>query len=155
MSHAIFTQGNWGDSWLLMVKSQIANLTPDPSFGHNLCLKCPNGSWEPILDIFVSRSFQWYKDLVNPLRFDPCNRFLKIWESIRTPTPKVETPLGVWGFIPSHFPTLLGACSVTPGLRSWPATLQALALIASPRIRLRHLFIVSMPNILLNKSNII
>jgi hypothetical protein len=31
------------------VESQIANLTPDLSFGHNLCFKCPNGSCEPIL----------------------------------------------------------------------------------------------------------
>jgi len=27
--------------------------------------------------------------------FDPCNFFLKIWESIGTPTPKVGTHLGV------------------------------------------------------------
>jgi len=51
MSHATWTQGNWGDSWLLMVKNQIGNLTHGPSFGHNLCFKCPNESCEPILDI--------------------------------------------------------------------------------------------------------
>jgi hypothetical protein len=27
--------------------------------------------------------------------FDPCNRSLKIWESIKTPTPKVGAHLGV------------------------------------------------------------
>jgi hypothetical protein len=27
----------------LMIGNQIGNLTPYPSFGHNLCLKCPNG----------------------------------------------------------------------------------------------------------------
>jgi len=27
--------------------------------------------------------------------FDPCNHFLKIWESIETLTPKVEAHLGV------------------------------------------------------------
>jgi len=43
------------------VGSQIANLTFDLSFGHNLCFKCPNGSCEPILDIYVSIAFQWYK----------------------------------------------------------------------------------------------
>jgi hypothetical protein len=58
MSHVTFTQGNWGDSRLLMVESQIANLTPVPSFGHNLCFRCPNGSCEPILDIYVPISFQ-------------------------------------------------------------------------------------------------
>jgi hypothetical protein len=40
--------------------------------------------------------------------FDPYNRFLKIQESIKTPTPKVGAHLKVWGFIFSHFPTLLG-----------------------------------------------
>jgi hypothetical protein len=34
--------------------------------------------------------------------FDPCNRPLKIRESIRTLTLKVGTHLGVWRFIPSH-----------------------------------------------------
>jgi hypothetical protein len=68
--------------------------------------------------------------------FDPCNFSLKIWKSIGTLTPKVEAPLGVWGFIPSHFPTLPEACDMTPGLPSWPATLQALALVVSPRLGL-------------------
>jgi hypothetical protein len=40
MWHATYTQGNQGDSKLLMISSQIANLTPDLSFGHNLCFKC-------------------------------------------------------------------------------------------------------------------
>jgi hypothetical protein len=138
MLHATYTQGNWGESQLLVVGSQIVNLTPDLSFGHNLCLKCPNGSCEPILDSYIPRSFQWYKKLFNPMGFDLCNRSLKIWESIGTPTPKVGTHLGVWGFIPSHSHTLPGAWNVTLGLPSWPAPLQALALIASPRLRLRH-----------------
>jgi len=51
MLHTTWTQGNWGDSWLLVVGSQIDNLILDLSFGHNLCLKCPNGSCESILDI--------------------------------------------------------------------------------------------------------
>ncbi len=40
-----------GNSWLLVVESQIDNLTLDLSFGHNLCFKYPNGSFEPILDM--------------------------------------------------------------------------------------------------------
>jgi hypothetical protein len=51
MLHATYTQINHGDSWLLVVESQIVNLTPDPSFGHNFGFKCPNGPYEPILDI--------------------------------------------------------------------------------------------------------
>jgi len=51
MWHTTYKQGNWGDFLFLMVGSQIANLTLGPSFGHNLFLKCPNGSCEPILNI--------------------------------------------------------------------------------------------------------
>jgi hypothetical protein len=61
MSHATCTKGNWVDSWLLMVGSQTANLIFDLSFGHNLCFRCPNGLCEPILDIYVSINFHWYK----------------------------------------------------------------------------------------------
>ncbi len=70
--------------------------------------------------------------------FDPCNCSLEVWESIRTPTPKVGVHLEVWSFILSHSPTLLGACNVTLRLHSWPAPLQTLALVASPRLRLQE-----------------
>jgi hypothetical protein len=115
---------------------KIANLTPDPSFGHNLCFKCPNGSREPILNINDPRAFQWYKELLNTMGFDPYNYSLKIRECIGTLTPKVGVHLGVWRFIPLHFPTLLGAWDVIPGLLSWLAPLQALALVANPRLGL-------------------
>jgi len=39
------------DSQLLVVGSQTASLTPGPSFAHNLGCRCPNGSYEAILDI--------------------------------------------------------------------------------------------------------
>jgi hypothetical protein len=103
MSHTTYTQGNRVDSQLLMIKSQIADLTLGPSFGHNSYFKCPNGSWELILDIYVSIDLQWYKKLFNLLGFDPCNYSINIQESTGTPTPKVEAPLGVWGFIPHTF----------------------------------------------------
>jgi hypothetical protein len=86
MWHATCTQVNKGDSQLLMVGSQIGNLTPDPFFGHNLCFKYLNGSYEPILNIYILRAFQWYKELFNPMNFDPWNCLLDIWESIGTPT---------------------------------------------------------------------
>jgi hypothetical protein len=41
--------------------------------------------------------------------FYPFNFHLKIQESIEILTSKVKVHLGVWGFIPSHSPTLLGA----------------------------------------------
>jgi hypothetical protein len=90
------------------------------------------------LDIYVLRAFQWYKELFNPLGFDPCNRFLKIRESIGTPTSKMGVHLGVWGFIPSHSLTLSGAWDMTPKLPFWPAPLQALALVVNPRLGLRQ-----------------
>jgi hypothetical protein len=75
-------RGNWVDSRLLVVGSQIGNLTPNPYFGHNLCFRCPNEQCETILDIYVSIFFQWYKELFKPMGLDPCNRILKIQKSI-------------------------------------------------------------------------
>jgi hypothetical protein len=82
MLHATWKRGNQGDSQLLVVGSRIAKLTPDltsnPSFGHNLCFRCPNGSCQPISDIYIPISFSWYEELLNLLSFDPCNCSLKI-----------------------------------------------------------------------------
>jgi hypothetical protein len=39
------------DSRLLVIRSQIANLTPDLSFAHNLGCKCPKDQYQAILDI--------------------------------------------------------------------------------------------------------
>jgi hypothetical protein len=66
--------------------SHIANLTLDPSFGHNLCVKCPNGSCKPILDIYVLRSFYWCKNCLNSMGFDPYSCFMKNWEFIGSPS---------------------------------------------------------------------
>jgi hypothetical protein len=60
VSHFTCTHQNRVDSWLLVVGSQTVNLTPGPSFKHNLCCICPNGSCEAILDICTSRPFQRY-----------------------------------------------------------------------------------------------
>ncbi len=73
------------NSQLLMVRSQTANLTPDLSFSHNYCCTCLNGSCKPILDIYTSIAFQWYKERPNARCFDPCNWTLNFWESLRTP----------------------------------------------------------------------
>ncbi len=106
MWHATCMQVNRVNSWLLVVKSHIANLTLGPSFRHNLCFKCPNGWCEPILDIYVLIAFQCYKKLFKLMGFDPWNHSLKIQESFGTPTPQVGVALGVWGFILSHSLTL-------------------------------------------------
>jgi hypothetical protein len=48
-----------------MIKNQTDTFISDLSFGHNLCYKYSNGSCEPILDIYVLRTFQWYKEVFN------------------------------------------------------------------------------------------
>jgi hypothetical protein len=83
--HFTYTHRGRVDSWLLVVKSQTAKLTPDLSFCHNLCCRCPNGSCEPIFDIYTLITFQWYKERFNARCFDPCNRTLKFWKPRRTP----------------------------------------------------------------------
>jgi hypothetical protein len=74
------------DCRLLMVESQIASLTPGPSSAHNLGWRCPNGSCEAILDIYISRPFQRYKEYANARCFDRCNQALTFRESRRTPS---------------------------------------------------------------------
>jgi hypothetical protein len=102
MWHAICIDVCHGDSWLLMGRSQIGILIPNLSFGHNFCFKYSNGSCEPILNIYVPRIFQWYKEFFNPMGFGPWNTSLKIQDSIGIRTLKVGVHLGVCGFIPSH-----------------------------------------------------
>jgi hypothetical protein len=68
--------------------------------------------------------------------FDPCNHFLKIRDSTETPIPKVGALLGVWRFISSHSPTLLGAWNATPMLLFWPTPLQTIAFVVNPKLGL-------------------
>ncbi len=68
VSHFTRTHQNRVDSRLLV----------GPSFDHNLCCRCPNGSCEAILDIYTSRTFQRYKERFNARCFDPCNRAIVI-----------------------------------------------------------------------------
>jgi hypothetical protein len=145
MSHVVCSQVFWVDSRLLVVGSQnwqtLGNSTPGPSFGHNLCFRCPNEQCKTILDIYASRAFHWYKERHKPLRFDPSNRSPKFRESTGTPSPQSGSCLGS---VRVHSLTL----SYTPGsswcdsrASLWPAPLQPLfALVASPKLGLRHLF---------------
>jgi hypothetical protein len=81
VSHSQFEGRKEVDSRLLVVGSQIANLTPGPSFGYNLGYRCPNGQCEAIFDICASRTFQWHQEHPNARCFGPCCRALNIWES--------------------------------------------------------------------------
>ncbi len=191
VSHSTCTHQGRVNSQLLVVGSQTANLTPDLSFHHNLCCKCPNGSCEPIFDIYTSIAFQWYKKHFEAKSFVSCNCALNIRESFRDsnsqhgrslesvrvhsltlfalsracevilespswpatlqppclgckPKAKVATQHGSsLGSVRVHSLTLLAlsrACEVTPGSPSWPATLQLLALVVSPRLKLWHAY---------------
>jgi hypothetical protein len=86
MSHSFCRRRDHIESWLLVVGSQIVNLTPCPSFAHNLGCRCSNGSCKAILDIYTSRPFPWHQEHSNARRFDSCNRALNFWVSHRTPT---------------------------------------------------------------------
>jgi hypothetical protein len=82
------------DSWLLVVGSQIASLTPGPSFAHNLGYRCSNDQCEAIFYIYVSRPFQWHQEHLNTRCFGICCRTLNIWESQRTSNPHFFQVLG-------------------------------------------------------------
>ncbi len=112
MWHATCTQGSQGDSIFLMVGSQTTNLTLGPSFGHNLCFKCLNGSCDPILNISISKAFQWYKELFKTMSFFPCNCLLKIWES-KSQSGKVLGNLGVHSLTLSYTPESMKCDSQT------------------------------------------
>jgi hypothetical protein len=85
VSHSTCTHRGWVDSQLLVVGSQTANLTPGPSFVHNLCCRCPTGSYKAIFGIYTSRPFHHYKEHLKERCFDPCYRTLSFQESRRTP----------------------------------------------------------------------
>ncbi len=76
------------------------------------------------------------------MRFDPSNRSLKFWKSTGTPSPNLGVALGValgvWRLTPSHSPTLSGVSDVTPGLPLGPHPCNPFALVASPKLGLRH-----------------
>jgi hypothetical protein len=100
--HATYMHLFYGDSQLLVGRSQIDTLIPELSFCHNLCFKYSNESYEPILDIYVSKSFQWYKELFDLMSFDPWNTYLGFH---RDSNSQNGSPLGsVW----VHFLTLSG-----------------------------------------------
>jgi len=142
-----------------MVGSQIGSLTFGPSLGHNLCFKNPNVSYEPILNIYVSKVFPWYNEFFDPMSFDPWMRSLKIWKSTGTLTPKVGMHLGVCGFIPSHFLPLSGEWNVTHGLHFQLPPLQALTLVANSRLRSRQkkffIFFTSTWNLLKSNNSLV
>ncbi len=123
MWHATWTPIIQGDSRLLVVGSQIDTLITGFSFGHNLCCKYSNESYDPILDIYVLKAFQWYKCFFNPMNFHPSICSLKIQDSVGTPTPKMKVHLRMWVWV------WLPSCTFSlhlfmPLPWSWPQVLQ-------------------------------
>jgi hypothetical protein len=120
MWHIVCNQVNRVDSRLLVVGSQTANLTPDLSFAHNLRLRCPNEQYEPILDIYTSIAFQWYKGLLKARSFDPCNCTLKIRKSFWDSNSQHGSSLGSVRAHSLTLFTLPWACGVLSGLPLGP-----------------------------------
>ncbi len=122
--------------WFLIFTGQESNCQFDFRllFWHNLCFRCSNGQCEPILDIYVSIDFQWYKKLFKAIGFDSCNCALKIQESIWDSNSQ-HGSVKVHSFALFAF---LGTCDTIPESPSWLATLQPLALVTSPRLGLRQ-----------------
>jgi hypothetical protein len=94
MSHAHIECRKSIDSWLLVVGSQTASLTPGPSFAHNLRYRCPNDQCDAIFDIYVSRPFQQHQEHPNTRCFAPFCRALNTREFRRTPNPHFFQVLG-------------------------------------------------------------
>jgi hypothetical protein len=94
VSHSSRRRREEVDSWLLVVGSQTASLTPDPSFAHNLGCRCPNGQCGAIFDIYVSRPFQWHQEHLNARCFATFCRALNIRESRKTPNLQLFQVLG-------------------------------------------------------------
>jgi hypothetical protein len=89
MLHSQFGGREEVDPRLLVFGGQTANLTPGPSFAHNLGNRCPNGQCEAIFDIYASRPFQWHQEHFNTRCFGPCCQTLNIRKSQRTPNPQL------------------------------------------------------------------
>jgi hypothetical protein len=94
MWHATWMHENRGDSWFLVVGSQISNLIPNPSFGHKLCFKYQMGHASPFKTSMFQElsndiknfSIQWFLTLVitfwkfgNPFRLQ-LPKWKLIWE---------------------------------------------------------------------------
>ncbi len=88
--------------WFLTFSGWESNLTLDFCFGHNLCFKYPNQTCELILDIYVSKKNQWYKEILNLMNFYTWNFSLKIWLQLLKWEPTWEC-VGSFLHTPLHF----------------------------------------------------
>jgi hypothetical protein len=124
VSHFTCTHQDRVDSWLLVIGSQTASLTPGLSFDHNLCCRCLNGSCEVIFDAYSSRTFQWYREHFKSKCFNPCNQALKFWESWRIPS--------------SHFWKCESHPHTCPKVGLWQTKCTSLQILQKPVAKLAH-----------------
>jgi hypothetical protein len=142
MWHVVCSQVFRVDSRLLVVGSQNwqtpGTSTLGPSFGHNLCFRCPNEQCKPILDIYTSRAFHWDLTLQ-----------ISLWSfgsPFGSPTLTNSQRGSSLGSVRVHSLTLSGlfalpgACDVTPGSTIRPAPCNPFALVASPKLGLRQIY---------------
>ncbi len=121
-----------------MVQNQIDNLTPcfllfitdvlNAQMSHASPFE--TFKFQEIFNGIRNYSIQWVLTLIIT--------FWRFGSSLGLQLLKWELNLGVWGFIPSHFHTLLEAWNVTFGLHFWPAPLQPFALVINPKNKLPH-----------------
>jgi hypothetical protein len=119
MSHVQIGRREEVDSWLLVVRSQTASLTPGPSFAHNVGCRCPNCQCEGIFDIYVSRPFQWHQEHPNARCFAPFCRALNIPKSRKTPNLQLFQVLGFTPTLGQSGVTTVWA-SIRPGYVLYP-----------------------------------
>jgi hypothetical protein len=110
----------------------------DFSFYHNLCYKYSNGSCDLILNIYISRSCLMVWWTLQSNEFWPLKLFSKDSRVHRDSSSQSESPLGSVWVHSFTFSYILGNVNVTFKLHFWSAPFQAFALIANPRLRLRH-----------------
>jgi hypothetical protein len=102
----------------------------------------------------LSKSFS---TILKTLKFNefwtPVIAFWKFESLLRLQFSKWEL---TWecGFIPSHSATFLGTWNVILGFHSWLAPLQALALVASPSLGLRHIVFIIFSSSFFHSSDI-
>jgi hypothetical protein len=126
MWYATYTHVIQNDSRFLVIENQVGTLIPGFSFGHNLCYKYSNESCKPILDMYVSKYFQWYKEFFNPMSFDLWNRSLKNSKLCRDFNFQSGNPLGSVWVHPLTLSNTPRSVNVIPGLHFRPTPFHAL-----------------------------
>jgi hypothetical protein len=135
MLYITCTQGNQIDSWLFVVGSQITNLTPDLSFGHNFVFQMFKWAmWAHFRHLSFNR-FPMIQKIPRSNGFWPLQLHFEDLEVYRDSNSQHENSLGSVKVRSLTLFALARACDVTLGSFSWPATLQPPRLGCQPKAR--------------------